>query len=443
MSAIEVLEASIWIHELHVDNRDVAKYLDALPDDQHEQALSDAIKVGAFCLERARAGQSLDFVRREIESLLSRVKDALKVLPEETKRQVSATIGAGEGQVLAPIITLVHEVKTAASEKIENIRNLLQAEVNPATESSSLGKALRALRDLLDPKRTDSVQGALDAAVRQVTAESGSLAKAVHAVVSEAVKPLRQELSELAREVHGKEAAAAALEQTTLKGMSYEEEVLHAVKTWAHWHAAEVHHVGADNQPGDILVVFQGPDENGDGLRLIVEARDRQSSHGRQAISNCMNEAMAKRGANTAIYVAKTRTGLAKEIGEWAEGNCEAGRWVACTHEHLITGLRFLVAQERLQQLRAAAPAVDASSIESQVQRIRTSLGRLKNIKTKITTIRDGADSIESEVALLRNDVNGALTEIEDALKIGRKESYANARDGNRQAAGELLASPA
>jgi hypothetical protein len=255
----------------------------------------------------------------------------------------------------------------------------------------------------------------------------------VRDVVSEAVKPLRQEVSELAREVRGKEAAAAAIEQTTLKGMSYEEEVLHAVQTWSQWHDAEVHHVGIDNQPGDVLLVFQGPNGNGDGLRLIVEARDRQSSLGRQAISNCMNDAMAKRQANSAIYVAKTRAGLAKEIGEWAEGHCEGGRWVACAHEHLITGLRFLVAQERLQRLRAAVPAVDASSIESQIQRIRTSLGRLKNIKTKVTTIRDGADGIEGEVAALRNDVNGALTEIEDALKIGRKGSYASAQAVDRE----------
>src|SRR5262245_4860336 len=99
--------------------------------------------------------------------------------------------------------------------------------------------------------------------------------------------------------------------------------------------------------------------------------------YGRQAISNCMNEAMAKRRANSAIYVGKTRVGLAKEIGEWAEGSCEAGRWVACTHEHLVTALRFLMAQDRLQQLRTSGPAVDASSIESQIQRIRTSLGRL------------------------------------------------------------------
>jgi hypothetical protein len=40
---------------------------------------------------------------------------------------------------------------------------------------------------------------------------------------------------------------------------------------------------------------------------------------------------------------------------------------------------------------------VDAASMESQTQRIRTSLGKIKNIKTKATNIRDGANDIDKE----------------------------------------------
>ena len=181
---IDVWETGIRIHELHVENRDVAKYLGALPGDQREQAVVDAIKVGVFCLERARAGQDLDFVRREMESLLSRVKEELQSLPEETQNQVTAKIGTGEGQVLAPLQKLVEDVSKAASEKIDGISELLQHEVDPTKETSSLGKALQALRNLLDPKRTDSVQGSLNEAVEHVTGESGQLAKAVRDVVS-------------------------------------------------------------------------------------------------------------------------------------------------------------------------------------------------------------------------------------------------------------------
>jgi hypothetical protein len=251
--------------------------------------------------------------------------------------------------------------------------------------------------------------------VEHVTGESGQLAKAVREVVSAALKPLEEKVTDLAKDVRGQEAVAEALEQTTQKGASYEEEVLRVLQGWAQWQGAETHHVGVDNQPGDVLLVLHEPDAN--DLRVIVEARDQQSSYGRKVISDHLNEAMARRGANTAIYVSKTRAGLAKEIGEWAQGSSGAGPWVACTHEHLVTAVRFLIVQERLQQLRRAAPALDAASIESQVQRVRTCLGKITNIKTKVTNIREGADDIESEANALRRDINDALSEIENALK--------------------------
>src|SRR6516164_1216678 len=96
LKTIDIFETGIRIRELHVEHRDVATYLRALSEDQREQAVIDAIKLGVFCLERARAGQDLDFVRREVEGLLSGVNAALKSLPEETKNQVAAKIGTEE-----------------------------------------------------------------------------------------------------------------------------------------------------------------------------------------------------------------------------------------------------------------------------------------------------------------------------------------------------------
>ena len=172
---------------------------------------------------------------------------------------------------------------------------------------------------------------------------------------------------------------------------------------------------------GDVLLVLEDPD--GNSLRVIIEARDQQSAYGRKVISDHLSAAMAKWEGNAAIYVSKTRAGLAKEIGEWAEGNAGAGRWVACTHEHLRTAVRFLLMLEQLQRLRGTAREVDGASIESQIQRIRTSLGKIKNIKTKATSIRDGANDIEGEADALRSDINDALSELEMALKVAGKRA--------------------
>ncbi len=151
---IHILDTGIYITALHVDSRDAARYVGALPEDQRGHAVAQAVEVGVFCLERARAGQDFDFVRREVDSLLSGVQGALQQLPAQTEAQITAKIGTGEGQVLAPIKELVTELSKVASDKVSDIRTLLQEEIDPRKETSSLGKALGAVRELLDPKRT-------------------------------------------------------------------------------------------------------------------------------------------------------------------------------------------------------------------------------------------------------------------------------------------------
>jgi hypothetical protein len=55
-------------------------------------------------------------------------------------------------------------------------------------------------------------------------------------------------------------------------------------------------------------------------LNVVIEVRDRQSAKGRKAISDDLTEAVIERGARAAIYISRSQEGLAKEIGEWAEG---------------------------------------------------------------------------------------------------------------------------
>src|SRR5262245_56338456 len=119
---IDVSDDGVRILDVLVPRRDVAEYIRALPEDEREAAVIHAVEVGVFCLERARAGQSLDFVRREIDSLLSGVQKAVERMPGETQKQLTAKIGTKDGQVLAPVRSLVENVSKVASDKVEGIR---------------------------------------------------------------------------------------------------------------------------------------------------------------------------------------------------------------------------------------------------------------------------------------------------------------------------------
>jgi hypothetical protein len=129
------------------------------------------------------------------------------------------------------------------------------------------------------------------------------------------------------------------------------------------------------------------------------------------------------------VVVARTQEGLSiHEIGEWAEGACGYGPWVACTRDHLITAVRFLIVQRRLADLREEAPEVDTASVEQQARTIRTSLGRIKTVKTKLTAIDACSGSIGEDADRLREEVRTALSSIEAALRVGCSEKTRGGR---------------
>ena len=223
---IVLSDSGIKIVELEVKRRDVADFLRSVPPEEVEATVVRALEVGVFCLERARMGQDTEFVRRQLDALLVRVEAAVAKIPDSTQKALLDKIGTKDGQVLSPVKEMINNASKVTSEKVREVRALLEEEIDPDKESTTLGKALKALRQLLDPKRTDSVQSTVEQAVRTVTGKDGALAKAVREVVAEAVKPLETEVDKLAKEVRGKEAAEEALSQTTKKGATYEEEVV-------------------------------------------------------------------------------------------------------------------------------------------------------------------------------------------------------------------------
>ena len=231
------------------------------------------------------------------------------------------------------------------------------------------------------------------------------------------MEPFQTQLTTLTMEVRGGQAAADALARTPAKGITYEEEVLEDLQPWAQAMGIGVEYVGQDNQPGDFILDVSRNSLLPNPFSIVVEVRNRQNAVGRKAISDTLAKAMDTRGATAAIYLSKTRDGLAQEIGEWAEGIGDRGPWVACTDEHKVTATRFLIVQERLSKLRETVAETDCASIEAQVQRIRTSLDRVKKISRRVGDVRTNADEIQQEAEALRDEIRDALTSVEDAIR--------------------------
>jgi cell division protein FtsB len=108
---------------------------------------------------------------------------------------------------------------------------------------------------------------------------------------------------------------------------------------------------------------------------------------------------------------------LAREIGEWAEGEGDQGSWVATTHDLLTLAIRYLIMQQRLTALRASQPEINAIALSNQIERMRTTLKRITSINKHLTALRQNANDIETEAETLKTELRDALTSIEDAMR--------------------------
>jgi hypothetical protein len=168
------------------------------------------------------------------------------------------------------------------------------------------------------------------------------------------------------------------------------------------------------------VIELKAEREDESRVRMVIEAKawdSEKARPGRSAIGKSLNTAMTERDATLAVYVSRSHTGLAREIGEWAEGACERGSFVVTTEEHLTTAIRFLLVQHRLATARAAKRQIDMQAVDTQLARIRAALVAVKSINANITDGHGVLDKIQSAAEALRKDVRDALDSIEDALR--------------------------
>jgi hypothetical protein len=394
------------------------EYLKAIPEQERETAIIQALEVGVFALQRITHSQDIEFVKRKTESLLSDIRDVVSKIPGEVEIKLIDKIGCQDGQVLSPIKKLIEIVSATNMQRIDDVKDLLSKEIDPNNQTSTIGMVLGKLKDLLNPSLDCSIQKSFDSTIKEITCQDGTLTQSVKKIVGDLVDEVKRELSKLALEVRGEKVYQETIEKTTLKGTPFENEILEKLDNWKQVTGAEVEHVGPDNQSGDIMIRLPNQYSSHDGLCLVIEAKAENDGKGRKRISDILSEAMKARSANASIFVSRSCEGFAKEIGEWGEGELEHGPWVATIPEHLITAIRYIIVKQRINDLRKSMPDVDTDTIRSQIERIHTTLKKIGNINIQIGNIKHSAGAIEEEATSLRTDIQNALSAIEVKINL-------------------------
>jgi hypothetical protein len=412
--SIELAEEVLLLNG-RMECRQAAEYLGRQPRAHWVQHFTRALEIGAFCLERATSSQDMEFVRRQADRLMNEVAAAVRTIPPAVNAELVALMGTQDGQVLAPIVQLVNSTSSMAERSVSDARRLLQ-EMDPARDDGTIGRALKAVRDLLDAERKDSVQARIESAVDGLGDRGGQFASVLRTLLEEELGPVLAELRLMTDRTLAQHAAAEVVNRTTEKGLPYELEVLSRVQAWGKAVGATVDHVGSDNRPGDIVVRFGSKSIVNRELTLVIEARDRTEGKGIKRVAEELEAAILQRNAACGLYVGRTQAAYAKEIGEWADGRCPSGPYVACIDGLLESALRYVVALVRLDDFRDAHRHIDAAAIQPHIAQVRTSMERIRSIKTKLTAVDSATGDVRRELDSLRSEVVAAVDTIQAIL---------------------------
>src|SRR5690349_4106317 len=119
---VMVNDCGIRIMDIEVPGTDVAQFFAAAEEEERELLLIQAIEVGTFCLERARGNSDMEFVRRQVDGLLTKVERAVAAIPQTTQNALLEKIGSGDGQLLAPVKGLIAEASQATTARLNDVR---------------------------------------------------------------------------------------------------------------------------------------------------------------------------------------------------------------------------------------------------------------------------------------------------------------------------------
>jgi hypothetical protein len=413
-SQVIVEDSLIRIEGISVQNPDVVQYFRSRREEDRALAAIRAIELGVFCLQRAEVGQSLEFVKLEVERLIQAASRAVDKLPEEIRNKL-----AGQDSPTAQISSTMQSVQNSVQSKLDEVRTLFNTHLDPTKGDATLGRALITLNALLDPRRDDSVQKTVEATIQSLAGADGAISQAVRTTVEGVVAPLRTAVETLSLAVAKEAGTQEAFAVSPEKGFQFEDELLAMLQDYAGSVGAELEHVGPQNEPGDFVLTMRDTSLCGLPLKIVIEARDRGQAFGRVLIGKQMTDALLRWKGNFGIYVSKTPGGLAKEVGEWSEFGCEHGPVIACTVEHLKTALRFGVVDNRLRAAAQQKREIDTRSVAAELGRFRDSLNHLTQIKRKVGELRQTLDvlsSIETEADQMRNEIQQTLGKVEGLL---------------------------
>lgn len=387
------------IKELIIQDSDLSSILLDIPEEDREEIIRKALKIGLVALKGASTTEKVDYIEKEFNKLKVNVEDSMRTTDESIKNNL---------------------------EKVFSDKGLLKSALE-----DYLGEGGK-LKDLFDEKQKDSAIGKISEIMSKHFDGDGSVVKKLldsnnpDSPLYLLKKDLMDTLKNIETSVTVKAKTEELLSKTPQKGFDYQALVAYEVDKIARILEDNVVDVGSTqgntikSKKGDIISKVNPKNTNGKEIELVFEAKDEKLSLGSTLIQ--LDSAKTNRGADAAIMVFSSIENSPNECGTFRVYDKER---IVCVLDKdsidptmLQAAYKVAIALAYIRRVKDEKidEAVDIDRIMSNVNGIREKIKTFSNIKTSLTSVNTYIGNVQSTLDILKTDLIRHASDIELAM---------------------------
>lgn len=236
------------------------------------------------------------------------------------------------------------------------------------------------------------------------------------------LEAITDDIGELRREIVAEEVREEMVQQTSLKGDRFEENLEELLGLVAEPHGDKLEFTGEDigeieaSKKGDFVITVGDIDS-----RIVVEAKN--MSYNLPQIEEEMEEAIRNRSADYGLFIARSVGQLPNKVGWFNEYDGDylvvalsEGDDESAAAELVKVAYRW-ARMRVLQKTMPTGDDIDTAEIQSQVQSAERTLDDFRNIRTKLTNIEDSADDIRDILGDIEQELFDQLNAINSQIQ--------------------------
>jgi len=392
----------ITINDFEVVDWDAARVLEDKIDDQREDLVRRALRIGTLAIRDAAVGVNIDVIQKEFERLVTTLDERNAAAVETVEQALRGAFGDEEGQ-------LPQTMEEFLGEK-GHLATFINELFDENRRDSAISKFGTMLGHYFDG------EGAVLAKMLDPTRESSPLYGFR--------REMQQSLKELAEEMKAQDAARNARAQEraigTAKGGDFEGVVqaILADAAMASGDALEATgNVVGDSiraKRGDFVLTLDPGFARGAQVRVVIEAKNRSVPLAKLAQE--LDHARENRDAAIALAVYSTPAAPAVVAPLTIFRN-----HVFCVLDPDGADPTALLVAIRVARILAVARAgasaqVAAETVLASVGRIRDRVAAVRSMKGKLTSIKRVATEVSDDLEEMRSGIEKSLLDVERAL---------------------------